>query len=252
MKFHDYIDSEDILVSSAYLCPWSDVSGVARCTPTISKLMFDKPEIPDVFEECCIWITDWIISYRATDRPSFQNGFGLRIPQFGPRWNGQNVSKQIIMTGNKIKKYFKENCLTISKKMEPSLIIDINSPSAHISASPISDFRNIKDRGLVFSSMKSDYWLTKTNREYIGIKINFLCSGVRLHTIRISLFAMWVKSKEEHGEHLTNTAVKYGFSKLLSSITTDNCSAILGAADGFKYDIDFPSFRAHIGCLAIR
>lgn len=57
------------------------------------------------------------------------------------------------------------------------------------------------------------------------------------------------KTKAEHGELLRSTAIKYGFSKVLSSITIDNCSAILGAGDKLKNDDSFPAFESHIGCL---
>lgn len=37
--------------------------------------------------------------------------------------------------------------------------------------------------------------------------------------------------------------------QMLSSITTDNCSAILGAGDRFKNSAEFPVLSVHIGCL---
>lgn len=48
---------------------------------------------------------------------------------------------------------------------------------------------------------------------------------------------------------LEKTASKNKFSGILSSITTDNCSAVLGAGDVLKDTPEFPFLAAHIGCL---
>lgn len=229
---------------------WAGILGIEGATPSISRFASTKFDQPNVIEKFSIWDAHAMLAYRAIDRPTFQNGFGLHIPQFSSRWNRQNVSTQIIVTGNKIKTYLIDNCLSISKKIAPNLIVNVSStPSMH-SASLLSKFREIKCIGSPFCSMESDGWLSNTNREYTGININFLGAGVKLHTLTVRLFTMDGKIKEAHAEFLRSTALKYGFSKMLFSITIDNCSAILGAGDKLKGDINFPAFEGHVGCLA--
>lgn len=172
-NYHPDMDSENIPSPHDYLCAWSGVLGIETSKPTITKFISPKSDKQKAFEAYCIWVADTMISYRAIDRSTFRNGFGLHIPEFSASWNRQNVSKQIIITGHKIKMYLKKNCLTVSEKVEPNFIINVCCPLSIISAVLTSKFRDIKNTGSPYCSIESDDWLSNTNQEYTGININF-------------------------------------------------------------------------------
>ncbi|KAG0668882.1 hypothetical protein C6P45_004299 [Maudiozyma exigua] len=249
VDFHIDIDPDVIPDPSAYLCTWSHVQGIKEYTTITEVQKSETSKRPDVFQEFCMWIAVTKIPHSAVDMPSFQNGIGLRIDQFGPHWTGENVTRRIALTGGKISRYLYENCDQLSKMAEPSLIINTNASTAQLYTSLLSQFCKIKKLGSVFCSIASDDWLSKENSECSAFNINFLDSGVTLHTITIRLFTSLGKSKKAHTKLLKSTVKSYKCSKLLSSVTTDNCSAILGAADNFKDGANFPAFKGHIGCL---
>lgn len=246
---HPDIDHSKSFYALDYLCSWSGVTGIGARNRTI----FDFPNLskdPDVFEEFCIWLAESMISYRAVDKNSFKNGFGLHVPQFAARWNRRNVSKQIIYTGNKIMTDLQDSCQEMSESAKPESLINLNSSTTDIRSLLNQKFHAIKNIGSPFCSIESDDWLSNTNREYTGININFLGASVTIHTITVRLFEVKSKSKKAHTELLKSTALNYGFSNILSSITTDNCSTVLGSGDSLKDTTDFPNLGSHIGCLA--
>ncbi|CCD26009.2 uncharacterized protein NDAI_0G02340 [Naumovozyma dairenensis CBS 421] len=111
-------------------------------------------------------------------------------------------------------------------------------------------FQELKAAGSIFIGMESDDWLSNSKNEYSSVTFNMVGKGVKNIALTVDLFSVKNKSKARHSVLLQSTIEKYKAHGLLSSVTTDNCSQVLGAGNVLKKDHMCVNFRESIGCLA--